>query len=479
MSASDPRQRGRGRSRGGLRFRLAAIAALVTLIALVVGAVALLSVLRNRLDSAATSVALARAQDVASLASDGALPAQLSFPGEDDALIQIVATDGTVVLSTGNIDGEPPVSSERPALPGEVLVMTSERLPIGDGERFRVVAMATDTPDHGPAVVYAGESLETADDATGAATTALLAGLPLLVALVAVLSWWTVRRALRPVNAISETLAEITASDLHRRVPLAGGGDEISRLGGVVNDTLERLDSAVAQQRRFVADASHELRSPLASLRADLEVSLQHPDRSDWTRVAIDLLGDVGQLQHLTDDLLLLARLDAAPVLRHDTVDLASLTASEIDDRPAGERPTARLTVVGDDHDVSGDQPQLARLLRNLLDNAIRHATARVEVTVSTAPEAVTVTVSDDGPGVPPNQRSRIFERFVRLDEARSMDDGGAGLGLAIVRDVAHAHGGTIEITDATPGASFLLSLPRRDRRVTDITRPARSDVAR
>ena len=155
--------------------------------------------------------------------------------------------------------------------------------------------------------------------------------------------------------------------------------DEISRLGGVVNDTLERLDTAVAQQRRFVADASHELRSPLASLRADLEVSLQHPDRSDWTRIAIDLLGDVEQLQHLTDDLLLLARLDAAPVPRRETVDLAALAASEIGDRPAGERPTARLTVVGDDHDVSGDQhatrPRAAQPARQR--HPARHGTGR------------------------------------------------------------------------------------------------------
>jgi signal transduction histidine kinase len=462
-------------SRGGLRLRLALLAALVTLIALVVGAGLLLSVLRNRLDSAATSVALARAQDVAALASSGALPAQLAFPGENDALIQVVTADGTVVASTGNIAGEPSVSSQRPTRPDDVEVATTAQLPIGDGQRFRVVAIATDTPDHGPVVVYAGESLETADDATAAATTALTVGLPILVALVAALAWWTVTRALRPVKAISQTLAVITASDLHRRVPLGAGGDEISRLGGVINDTLERLDTAALQQRRFVADASHELRSPLASLRADLEVSLQHPDRSDWTITANDLLGDVERLQHLADDLLLLARLDATPIPRREPVDLAALAASEIDDRPAGGSATIRLAVVGDDHRVSGDHAQLARLVRNLLDNATRHATAAVVVTVSATAETVMVTVTDDGHGIPPEQRARVFERFVRLDDARSADGGGAGLGLAIVREVTHAHRGTIEIADTPAGTSFVLGLPRRANPIVDDTRLPRS----
>ena len=156
MSTSSLIDRRRGLARGGLRLRLAGIAALVTLIALVVSAVALVSMLRHRLDSAATAVALAKAQDVATLAADGALPAQLAFPGEDDALIQVVTVDGTVVASTGNIDGEPPIGSQRPTGPDDVMVTTSEELPIGDGHRFRVVAIATDSPDHGPVVVYAG-----------------------------------------------------------------------------------------------------------------------------------------------------------------------------------------------------------------------------------------------------------------------------------------------------------------------------------
>ena len=211
------------------------------------------------------------------------------------------------------------MSSLRPTRPDDVTVTTTEKLPIGDGERFRVVAIAGDTPDHGPVVVYAGASLGTADNTIGVATRVLAAGLPILVALVAVLVWWTVTRALRAVAAISETLAEITASDLHRRVPLGTSDDEISQLGGAINDTLERLDTAVAQQRRFVADASHELRSPLANLRADIEVSLQYPARSDWTITANDLLGDVEALQNLTDDLLLLARIDSTSIVRHGT----------------------------------------------------------------------------------------------------------------------------------------------------------------
>ena len=144
-------------------------------------------------------------------------------------------------------------------------------------------------------------------------------------------------------------------------------------------------------------------------------------------------------------------------------MDLAELTASEVDDRPADERPAVRLAVLGDQHRVSGDRSQLARVLRNLLNSATRHAAAGVDVTVSATAETVIVTVADDGPGISPDDRSRVFDRFVRLDDARSADDGGAGLGLAIVREVTQAHGGTIAIADTPTGTSFVLALPRRD----------------
>ncbi|MHA4813714.1 sensor histidine kinase [Streptomyces aculeolatus] len=295
----------------------------------------------------------------------------------------------------------------------------------------------------------------------------MLAGLVPLLAVVGGVTWLVTRRALRPVEGIRGEMAAITAStDLSRRVPEPATRDEVARLARTTNETLTALEESVERQRRFVADASHELRSPIASLRTQLEVAAAHPELLDLDGAVADTV----RLQHLAADLLLLARLDAGEEPAGKPVALGTLVRMEVERRNAeggaggAEEPEGRVAVVAGelaDATVSGSRSQLERVLGNLLDNAARHAAGRVDVRVRREGAWAVLEVADDGAGVPPADRERIFERFVRLDDARSRDEGGAGLGLAIVRDVVVRHGGTIGVAEAPGGgALFTVRLP-------------------
>jgi signal transduction histidine kinase len=232
----------------------------------------------------------------------------------------------------------------------------------------------------------------------------------------------------------------------------------VAELAGTTNETLAALERSVTRQRAFVADAAHELRTPIASLRTQLEVGVAHPGLLDVTELA----DDVVRLQHLAADLLLLARLDAGadPALAVE-VDVAELVREELRRRPAGTRALTIEADVAGAPRALGSRARLARVLANLLDNAERHASGRIRVGLDEGEGAAVLRVADDGAGVPPDDRERIFERFVRLDEARSRDDGGSGLGLAITRELVLAHGGTIAVGDAPEGgALFEVRLP-------------------
>ena len=272
------------------------------------------------------------------------------------------------------------------------------------------------------------------------------------------MTWLVTRRALRPVEGIRQEMAAITASeDLGRRVPEPDSRDEVARLARTTNETLAALEASVERQRRFVADASHELRSPIASLRTQLEVGDAHPELLDVPGAVADTV----RLQALAADLLLLARLDAGERPGRTAVDLGALVREEVSQRAADRIGPAVSVRDPDALEVTGSRAQLARVLGNLLDNAQRHAVRSVAVSVRADRGDVVVEVADDGAGVPEAERERIFERFVRLDDARSRDDGGAGLGLAIARDVAARHGGTLTAGAARDGgARFTLRLP-------------------
>ncbi|WP_431521569.1 ATP-binding protein [Actinomadura madurae] len=284
----------------------------------------------------------------------------------------------------------------------------------------------------------------------------MLGGLPPLLAVVAGVTWLVTRRALRPVEAVRAELAAITSSgDLARRVPVPDARDEIAGLAVTTNETLAALEESVARQRGFVADASHELRSPIASLRTQLEVAAAHPGLLD-----VDgLVEDVVRLQHLAADLLLLARIDAGDRPPARPVLLGGLVRDELE-RRTGDRIPVEPSIEGDPR-VMGVPGRLSRVVGNLLDNAERYAGTAVRLSLREEAGAAVLRVADDGPGVPPGDRERIFERFVRLDDARSRDDGGAGLGLAIARDLVLAHGGAITVGDAPGGgALFEVRLP-------------------
>ena len=282
-------------------------------------------------------------------------------------------------------------------------------------------------------------------------------GVPFLLVLACGTVWLVAGRALRPVEQIRGAVTAITSADLSQRVPEPGTDDEIGRLARTMNDMLARLEDAAARQRRFVADASHELRSPLTAIRTGLEVGLSHPDRAPWPQIAGRAVRQSQRLEQLIAELLVLARADAHQLAaRRQPVDLAALLADLAAATPA---PGVSIDLsVAPGTATTGNPEDLSRMFRNLLDNAVRYARHRVlftvRITAAAGPEGIVVEIADDGPGIPEEERERVFGRFVRLDASREQASGSAGLGLAIAREIAAAHGATIVLTEAPGGGT-------------------------
>jgi signal transduction histidine kinase len=318
-------------------------------------------------------------------------------------------------------------------------------------ESFAVATQPVQTAD-GRLFVQARASLDPAAAALETLRAVLLPGVPALLLLVAGLTWLVVGRALAPVSAIRRELADITATDLHRRVPVPRARDEVTLLAETTNRTLDRLEHAVGRHRRFVADAAHELRSPLAVLRTRLEVAPAQP-------LTAEALADVERIQRLTTDLLLLARLDAGEPPEHAEVDLGQVAAEEA--TRARPRTDVRVALrIGPGIVVRGSAEQLRRLVANLVDNAVRHAAGTVVVRLRQCDDEAVLEVEDDGPGIPAEHHNAVFDRFTRLDEARARDAGGSGLGLAIAREIAVHHGGALAVAGGPPGALLRTRIP-------------------
>ncbi len=445
---------------GSVRARATLGAAVVVALALGVASVALVTLLDLNLIRNAEITAEQQAVAVSELAAEGRLD-PLPPPTHGADFIQVVASNGKVLAASPNLAGRPAVSTDLPTTVG-IVRGTWDLSPLHEEHRQRVVQVTTETST-GLVTVYAGTSLRDADAADTTTTAALAVGVPLLLLTVILVTWWVTGRALRPVEAIRAEVAEISDRDLHRRVPVPRSRDEIARLAATMNATLDRLEASGVRQRQFIADASHELRSPITVLRTQLEVALAHPDPALWQELVSGALEDTARLQDLASDLLLLARLDAAEPASVNPVDLSDLigetvAARRTDRFPVVVRAAGEVTVVG-------NPLWLARLVTNLLDNAQRYADTRVELSlqveqVEPAAGTVVLEISDDGPGIPPADRERVFERFTRLDDARSRDEGGAGLGLAIARDIANHLGGGLTVADSGRGARLVAELP-------------------
>jgi signal transduction histidine kinase len=451
---------------GGIRIRAALLAACIVGIAFAGGAIGTVALLRSSLDANVTNTARAEALDLASFVTSRArIPVHL--PISDEAMAaQIISHSGSVLSSSRNIAKQGPITNIRPR-PGETTsvsdvilhVLPHAHVNLDLDERY--IVAATGLSSGAPAeTVLVASSLGAADHAVDLLSVALGIAVPVLMLLIGILVWGFMGRSLRPVELIRAEVAALSATDLARRVPEPAVRDEIGRLAHTMNAMLGRLETSAARQRQLVADVAHELRNPLASLRAQLEVAVAHPgpESVDLLRGAV---ADVARTARLLDDLLTLARFDEQLVPRRlRPVDLDDVILQVVDH--LRERTALRISVQGVHAcRIEGDEDQLLRLVINLGENAIRYARSQVTFSLRDIGDGAVLTVADDGPGIPAEMHDRVFERFVRLDDARAYQGDGAGLGLAIVREIATSHKGGVRVEDAHPGARFVVHLPR------------------
>ncbi len=449
-----------GWNRLAIRVRVAVVATASVAVALIVSGAILAFVQWQVLTSRTESAVVDRASDIAALIGGGQLPSELANRQGEESFIQIVGPGGEVVAASQNIAGAAPVSAPPPE-GGDRLVFDVTGGPLGDDDRFRVAVRAVDLPG-GRFTVYVGGSLEPVRDSNQVLLLGFAVGIPLLTVMVGFASWRLTGRALAPVEQIRDEVARISSESLERRVPVPEADDEVASLARTMNGMLTRLEEADTRQRRFVSDASHELRSPLASVRLTLEVATRDTSPEAHAAAVRTSLGDVVRLQSLVDDLLADAEVTDGPGRPVGPVDLDDLMFEEAGALPSGGRVRVDTSGVSSAQ-VKGDREQLRRAIRNLLQNAARYARTTVTVTLREEGDVARVVVADDGPGIPPGKLELIFERFGRVDESRDRQSGGTGLGLAITRAIVERHGGRVYAT-STPqpqsGAVFVIELP-------------------
>jgi signal transduction histidine kinase len=399
---------------GSIRWRVTVAAVAVVGAALVAGSVAMLAFLHRESDNRIRSAARLRALEIAAVLQAGETPRTLAVEDEEEVLIQILDQGGAVVASSPNMAGRPAVAQVEP---GETTRIASTPI---ENEPSIVAAEAASGPAGTFTVLVARNA---SDESTGDVADLLQWGVPLVLLVVGATTWRAVDRALTP--------------------------------------TLDKLEAAQARQRRFVGDASHELRSPLAAVRQHAEVALTHPERTGTAKLAQTVLDESTRMQRLVEDLLLLARADEGSIaLRRGPVDVDDVVFDVAGAlrRSSGHHVDTTGVSAGR---VAGDEDQLRRVVQNLADNAARHAHGRVAFSLAEGSGRTRLCVDDDGTGVPDRERQRVFERFVRLDDARSRDEGGNGLGLAIVAEIVAAHGGTVTVGQSPlGGARFEVVLP-------------------
>jgi signal transduction histidine kinase len=424
---------------------------------LVIAAAAMLWLLGHSLVREVDLAADSRAADIAAdlvHSPTTRIPEAVPTPGGQIAAAQILGPDGQV-LRTSDPSFAVPLT-DLAAAHGRT---TGLRARSGYDEDLRVAVRVADTPTGSYTVLVAGD-IEGVERAVEKATALLAVGGPIVVLVSAGATYLLVGRSLHSVEQIRAQVARIGAADLSERVPVPQARDEIARLARTMNDMLARVQAGHLAQRRFVGDASHELRSPLSTVTAALELARDRPEVLDRELITGTLLPEAERMHRLLADLLTLAAADEHGLeLRTVEVDLDDIVAAEA----VALRRRNVVTVGADARPVRihGDPARLTRAVRNIVDNAATHARSRVTVGSQRVGERAHIIVDDDGPGVPSTDRRRIFDRFVRLEPDRARETGGAGLGLAIVAEIVTAHGGTVTV-DRSPwgGARFVIDLP-------------------
>lgn len=462
VPSGPPVVRQRIRRGWSLRTKLVLLATVGLAIGLTVGGVALTVLLRAGLERASDEASRQTAQDVVVLVDAGRLPDPL--PAGGTTLVQVVDQQGRVLAASAGADRlVPAVSADQlsAAVDGPVTLPGSQFGVLGP---VRVIALPAGSASE-PRTVLVGSPAADIDDAVRVVRTAVIIGFVLLLVVLAVVLWLLVGATLRPVEALRAGAEKITGANSSDTLPLPDSADEIRRLAETLNDMLARLEVSRKRQRAFVADAAHELRSPLTSLRTQLEVAAATGDEPD----AADLVAEVDRLAVLVEDLLLLAKVDDGAPPARQLLDVGELTR-EVAKRYAAARVPVVVQVT-DSPAVWANTAAVNRVLGNLVDNAVRYAATRVTITVG--PETIgthsggtLIVIADDGPGIGIDDRDRVFERFARLNDARDRDSGGSGLGLAIVLGLIAQQGGSVGLADTIagaepPGLSVRVLLPR------------------
>ena len=443
-----------------LRLRVTAAATLVLAVGLAVG-IAVLSALfvRSRVADVDRSIRV-EAATVTALAASDSLPQPLPAPASGLGFAQVLDATGAVVAATASTSNVLPMLPLSRVTTKAGHAFTAHSSAVGPASLRIVVVPATVSGARG--YVVAAAPLTDVTTTLNALGHVLVIALPILVLAAAAATWVAIGAALHPVDRLRAEADAVEARDFAGadppRLEVPSSGDELRRLAMTLNRMLARLHGSSAQQRSFIADAAHELRSPVASVRTQLEVALEVPTQPhEWPAVVRSALHDVERLGRVADDLLLLARLDSGAVgPPRERIDVATLVApSQLGDR-------AVLVDTGPHACVIGDAKSLHRVIENLIANASRYAQSRVAVCIEANDTHVALHVDDDGPGIPVADRERALERWVRLDADRSRDRGGAGLGLAIARDIARAHAGDVVLTESPLGGlRATLRLPR------------------
>lgn len=446
--------------RRGLRARVTMLAALGLIVAFIALDVLLFNALRASLTRSADDTARSGADEVVTLINTGQLP-RLTVPVTADITIQVLAASGNITAVSADADRLVPIvpvarARSLASSGGATLV---DGAPLNMAPLLQVVAVPAD----GGKLVIAAVPFSEASGSLNEVAHALMFVTPVLIVAFTGAIWLVTGSTLRPIGALRRGAARVTGAGAPADLPVPEARDEVRSLAVTLNDMLSRLAAAQQRQRALVSDTAHELRSPIASIRTQLEVALDFPEGQDWATTARDVHADVLRLARLAEDLLLLARLDeqAGPAggsgelaRRGELVDLEVLS-KDVVCRYADAR--VQVSVAGAASEavlVNGVPERLERLLVNLVDNAVRYAKSSVVVSAARDGAWAELSVTDDGPGIPAVYRDRAFDRFARMDQARSRhgdEAGGAGLGLAIVRATAQAHGGTARLEPAPP----------------------------